>query len=269
MHILYVDEAGDGGIAGSKHLVLAGAAMHEAQWRHLTKLVDEAQKHHFPTAGSTLELHASPLRAGRQNFRGIPKKQRYVALDDIYSRIGNVNKGLTLFAAVIHKNDFATQYKGRVDPYAGAFEGLCTMFNYFLKRLQHHSGRPERGIVVIDESRPALANQLRTLMAQFQATGTRWAALSQVIETPFFFDSKTSRMMQIADFASYSVFRWYESNDDSYIKKVIHKFDHEGQKCHGLKCYPLACTHTYPPVSAKPAPVTVVPASAIIKPTGN
>jgi hypothetical protein len=117
-------------------------------------------------------------------------------------------------------------------------------------------GRPERGIVVIDQSSPALSNQLRSLLAKFQATGTRWTALTQVIETPFFFDSKTSRIMQIADFASYSVFRWYEANDDTYIKKVIHKFDREGKKCHGIKCYPLACTRTYPPaVAAKPTAV--------------
>jgi hypothetical protein len=132
------------------------------------------------------------------------------------------------------------------------------MFNYFLKKLQHRSGRPERGIVVIDESSPALSNQLRTLLAQFQATGTRWTALGQVIETPFFFDSKTSRIMQIADFTSYSVFRWYESNDDSYIKKIIHKFDRDGRKCHGLKCYPLACTRAYPPVPPKSTSATIL-----------
>jgi len=253
MHILYVDEAGDGGTAqgSSKHLVLAGAAMHEAKWRKLTSLMDAAQLLHFPQAGSTLELHASPLRGGKKEFRVIGKKQRYVALKDIYSRIGAAT-GLTLFAAIVDKNAFITQYHGRVDPYAGAFEGLCTMFNYFLRRLQRRYSRPERGIVVLDESSPSLSNQLRVLLAQFQASGTRWDTLSQVIETPFFFDSKTSRMMQIADFSSYAVFRWYEANDGSYMSQIHHKFDSESHKIHGLKCYPLICTKCYPP---KPAAI--------------
>src|SRR5262249_37109024 len=103
MHVLYVDESGDAGLAGSKHLVLAGAAMHEAQWRQLTSAMDAAQRLHFPHAGSTLELHASPLRAGRNEFRGVPRPKRLATLDDIYSRIGNVQRGLTLFAAVVDK----------------------------------------------------------------------------------------------------------------------------------------------------------------------
>jgi hypothetical protein len=90
MHILYVDEAGDGGTAAgsSTHLVLAGAAMHEAQWRHLTGIMDAAQQHYFPSAGSTLELHASPLRSGRHEFRNVTKAQRYAALNGIYLTLG-------------------------------------------------------------------------------------------------------------------------------------------------------------------------------------
>ena len=224
--------------------------MHEAKWHQLVAAMDDAQLLHFPQAGGSLELHASPLRGGRHEFRGISKKQRFDALVDIYSRIGSNRGGLTLFAAIVDKNSFVTQYHGRVDPYAGAFEGLCTMFNLFLRRLQRRYSRPERGIVVLDESSPSLSNQLRTLLARFQATGTRWDRLSQVIETPFFFDSKTSRVMQIADFTSYAVYRWYEANDDSYLKRIYHKFDKESHKVHGLKCYPLSCTKAYPPTTS-------------------
>jgi Protein of unknown function (DUF3800) len=249
MHVLYVDEAGDGGTShgSSKHLVLAGAAMHEAQWHTLKRTMDDLQQHHFPTAGSTLELHASLLRAGRGVFRGLPKRQRLAAMEDIYRKIGTVQRGLTLFAAVVDKQAFTTLYKNRVDPYSGAFESLCTMFNLFLKNRQRYLGRAERGIVVIDESSPSLSNQLRNLLARFQATGTSWSSLGNVIETPFFFDSKTSRMMQVADFTSYAVFRWYESNDDAYLKCIHNKFDKDRAKCHGLKCYPLTCTKSYPP----------------------
>jgi hypothetical protein len=249
MHILYVDESGDGGLSkgSSRHLVLTGAAMAESAWVDLTAAMESVQMTHFPHAGGTLELHASPLRSGRDQFKMIPKEQRYAAIDDIYSRIAAANEDLTLFSAVVDKKAFVAQYKGRVDPYEGAFENLCTMFNYFLKRLEGDKGRAERGIIVMDQSTPALANQLRLLLARFQASGTRWDKLSHVIETPFFFDSKTSRIMQIVDFASYAVFRWYESGDDSYLRKIEGKFDSEQHKQHGLKCYPLASTKLLSP----------------------
>ena len=53
-------------------------------------------------------------------------------------------------------------------------------------------------------------------------------------------------MMQLADFCSYAVYRWYEANDDQYLKQIENKFDTEGKKIHGLKCYPVESTKTYP-----------------------
>jgi len=58
----------------------------------------------------------------------------------------------------------------------------------------------------------------------------------------FCFDSATSRIMQLADFTAYAVFRWYEANDDTYLKTILKKFDRQDQKLHGLKCYPLSST---------------------------
>jgi hypothetical protein len=108
MHILYVDESGDGGTSpgSSKHLVLTGAAMQEAKWTQLTKVMDSAQLLHFPQAGGTLELHAAPLRVGRKEFRAVPKQERYAALDDVYGRIAAVRTGLTFFSAVVDKTAF-------------------------------------------------------------------------------------------------------------------------------------------------------------------
>jgi hypothetical protein len=121
------------------------------------------------------------------------------------------------------------------------------MFNFFLKRVEKGTGNVLRGIVVFDESRPALARQLRTLLSKFQAGGAKWAFMGNLIETAFFFDSRNSRMMQIADFVAYAVYRWYEAGDDSYLKLIHRKFDHLGSKVHGLKCYPLNPEKQFPP----------------------
>jgi len=246
MHILYVDESGDGGSVpgSSSHLVLCGVAMHEGQWRTLTKQLNEIQVRNFPTAGAFLEFHASEMRTGARIFRGLPRPARDKAIQEVYQVISRA-RGLTLFAAVVDKASFRAKYQNRVDVYRGAFEGLSTMFDFFLKRKQTHAQRVVRGIVVFDEARPSLTKEIRRLLAEFQAGGTRWASLGCVIETAFFFDSRSSRLMQISDFAAYDVYRWYEHEDDSYLRLIHNKFDRQGGKLHGLKCYPLESTKAH------------------------
>lgn len=166
-------------------------------------------------------------------------------MHEVYKAIAAA-RGLTLLAAVIDKAAFTAKYHGQVEPYRGAFEGLCTMFNFFLRRKQQQTKRVGRGIIVFDGARPSLSREIRKLLAEFLAGGTKWVSLSCVIETAFFFDSRSSRLMQIADFAAYSVYRWYEAGDDSYLKIVFGKFDRQGTKLHGLKCHPLESTKPYP-----------------------
>jgi len=246
VYVLYIDESGDGGIhpSSSKHLVLAGAAMHEGHWRGLTATLDATQKSYFPLAGSNVEFHASDLRTGRAAFRGMPPATREKLMLEIYTAIARSR--LTLFAATIEKNSLISKYKGAAEPYDTAFEGLCTMFNYFLRRIQSHTGNVLRGIVVLDESRPSLSKQIRMLLTKFLASGTRWAPMTNLIETAFFFDSRNSRLMQVADFTSYAIYRWYEAGDDTYLRIIHRKFDRQGIKIHGLKCYPLECTKQLP-----------------------
>src|SRR5271154_5737379 len=118
MHILYVDESGDGGLASgsSRHLVLCGAAMHEGQWRKLTLQLDDIKTNNFPTAGAFLEFHASEMRTGARSFRGLPRPARTKAIQGVYEVISRA-MGLTLFAAVIDKQSFGAKYQNRVDVY--------------------------------------------------------------------------------------------------------------------------------------------------------
>jgi hypothetical protein len=172
-------------------------------------------------------------------------------MGDVYKVIArSTGRHLVLFAAVVEKAAFLSKHSGRVDPYEGAFEGLCTMFNIFVERVQKRQGQVQRGIVVFDEARPSLTRQLRALLAKFHAGGGRWTRMTNLVETAFFFDSRISRIMQLADFTAYAVFRWYEFGDPQFLKIVYPRFDHDRHKIHGLKCYPLECAKAYPPKQA-------------------
>jgi len=220
--------------------------MHEGQWKKLTNSFDVLQRSHFPQAGNPIELHASEIRSGRKNFRHMLPAQRIKLLQDGYGLISGTRQGLILFAAIIDKQALMYKYSGKVDPYERAFEGLCTMFNFFLQRMQAKTRSVLRGIVVFDECRPSLTKEIRRLMAQFQSGGTKWAAMTNLIETTFFFDSRSSRLMQVADFTAYAVYRWYEADDSTYLKLIYHKFDKQAGKVHGVKCYPLESFKKYP-----------------------
>src|SRR5271166_1135232 len=110
MHILYVDESGDGGLmtGSSRHLILCGAAMHEGQWRKLTGQLDDIKQNNFPTAGPFLEFHASEMRTGSRSFRHLPRASRIKAIQEVYHAVANAT-GLTLFAAVIDKPAFTAK----------------------------------------------------------------------------------------------------------------------------------------------------------------
>jgi len=57
---------------------------------------------------------------------------------DVYKVIADsTGNRLVLFAAVIDKPAFGSKHGGRLDPYEGAFQGLCTMFDKFLQRVQN------------------------------------------------------------------------------------------------------------------------------------
>jgi hypothetical protein len=187
------------------------------------KILDGIQDSHLPQAGGAVEFHASEIRGGRGVFRGLPKTERASLMADVYKVIANsTGNRLVLFAAVVDKVAFASKHEGKVDPYEGAFEGLCTMFNMFLGHLQQRQGKVQRGIVVFDEARPSLSRQIRSLLAKFQAGCGRWTHMGNLVETVFFFDSRTSRIMQLADFTAYAVYRWYEAADQSYLKAIKH-----------------------------------------------
>jgi Protein of unknown function (DUF3800) len=249
VYILYIDESGDGGTnpGSSRHLVLAGVAIHEGQWRGLTRKLDSIQDSQFPQAGSPIEFHASEIRSGRNIFRSLIPHKRATLMSDVYGVISQVTgQKVVLFSAVIEKSVLQKKYGGMVQPYEQAFEGLCTMFNFFLRKVQAKQGSVQRGIIVFDEARPSLSRQIRTLLAKFQAGGSRWTTINSLVETVFFFDSRTSRIMQLADFTAHAVYRWYEAGDPQYLKLIHHKFDREGRKVHGIKCYPLESTKSFP-----------------------
>lgn len=68
----------------------------------------------------------------------------------------------------------------------------------------------------------------------FRTLGTRWGVIRRLADTPFFVDSRASRVIQLADHVAYAVFRRYQAGDAQYFDLVASKFDEEDGVVHGL-----------------------------------
>ena len=85
-----------------------------------------------------------------------------------------------------------------------------------------------------DEARGTYETTLQKMSIEFRTQGTRWDSIRHLADTPFFVDSRASRVIQPADHVAYAVFRQYHAGDTQYFDRISSKFDAEGGVVHGL-----------------------------------
>ena len=137
------------------------------------------------------------------------------------------NNGVNLFAAVIDKSKLVGE-----DPVEHAFECLTSRFDLFLKRLHQKHNSAQRGLMIFDKS--STEQRLQTLAREFKYSGHAFGTTKNYAEVPVFLDSRASRLIQLADLASYAIFRHYERSDSQFYEVIKNCFDTEGAVRHGL-----------------------------------
>lgn len=242
MHLLYIDESG-----GAYHdddqqyYVLGAVSVYEKRPYFLNNELDTLCRELFPQS-PIIELHASAIFNGNgEPWASLPRNRRIEILKRVYAYIAGQN--ICLFGVAMHKSSFKT-----VNPIQRTCEELSGHFDASLTRLEVDKGRDKQlGLMIFDESNHA--RTLHVLLSQYRSTGTRFGRVKHIAEVPMFADSKLTRVLQIADFVAYAIFRRYERGDSSFLDLIIQKFD-ESQGClHGLvhliadykNCYCPAC----------------------------
>jgi Protein of unknown function (DUF3800) len=235
MYLLYVDESGSPDGHDSKHFVLGGIAAFETQPYWLNLKAEQVATYYFPS-GSFVEFHAQELAAHMvEPWHSMPTALRNEIADRIFEVIGASRKEVVLFAVALEKS-FTS------DPVAVAFEELCNRFDLFLSRLRFQKNE-QKGLLVFDETR--YEGRLQKLLSEYRTLGTRFGKLKNLADIPLFTDSKSTRMLQLADFIAYAVYRRYERGDTRLLDKIIHKFDAQEHVIHGLSHlspYKSSCT---------------------------
>lgn len=219
MYLLYLDESGDpNGWHDQNHFALGGVAVYEGQIYNLTKQMNGIQASFFPDISVPIAFHTTDVRQGKGRFRKISKKERQRILDEICQLIASTRfPNLILFATAMH----ISAVKDHEQVLHDTFQDICQRFNTLLMR-QYKLGYPEKGLLIIDR---AHQDRYRTLLANFQRSGTDYGYLGNVVDIPYFASRHDTRMLQLADFCAHSVFRYYERGDANYFNKILPRFD--------------------------------------------
>ncbi len=238
MYFLYLDDSGSAVNVSEHHFVLGGFCIHEHQVYWVRKYLDDLAEQILPGNSESLEFHASEIHAGKKGlWKSKNRTERKEIIRKVLRAIDQKKSKTAAFACAIHKPCFPTK-----DPVEFAFEDLCSRFEMFLNRVFHQTGNREKGVIILDKT--IYENVLQKLAITFRQSGTQWRHLTNLIEVPMFLDSKSSRLIQLADHIAYATFRRYQAMDIDYFNIIQGSFDTDAGKIHGLehKHHALTCT---------------------------
>lgn len=228
MHLLYLDESGNENDPADRYFVLAGLAVFERQTYFVSRDVDAVQDKHFQNH-QPIPFHASEIRSGRNLWRKELPEKRSEVLRDLGAVIaGRAGKGCTLFAAAVEK-DRDRWGEAAVER---ATEDVCRRFDIFLQRQYHENDDPQRGLIVFSEGR--FDSRAKLWVRGFRDRGTRWGAIKNLADIPYFAPMHESRLLQLADLIAHAVWLLYERRDPTLIRALLSAFDVRDGVLHGL-----------------------------------
>ena len=250
MYIIYLDESGDsnGWSNHQDNFVIGGIAIHEGQIRRFSEALDDIQPRFFPEISVPIKFHAVDINGrGNGRFRNdLKENQRLQMMNDIYDVIANADyPDAVLFATVIDISSVNNSDQALRD----TFEDITQRVNTFLVRM-NRTGNPQKGMLIIDGNQ-STEQKFRSLISEFRNRGTQYGYLGNIVDIPYFSQSEDTRLLQLADFCAYAVFRYYERGDDQYLNKIIHRFDRRSRDYQGVdglkhitkrECGCLACS---------------------------
>jgi Protein of unknown function (DUF3800) len=217
MYLLYADESCSNGDFGPRIFVLAGVSLFERQGFWISRELDKIAARFNPADPGAVELHASPMFTGRGPWRKTDRDARLGAIKDALRVFANSHACNKIFGVVLRED-----YVHPMSPMELGFELLASRFEYALRR-RHRRGDTQRGVMVFDQC--TYAHKLQCLAADFRTKGYSWDVLRNLAEVPFFMDSKSSRLLQLADLVTYAIFRKFAFGDDELFNIIAHKID--------------------------------------------
>ncbi len=154
-----------------------------------------------------------------EEYIHLTDNERKQVLIDLSKTLGKW-KDVRLFADCIDKVSFRQKFSDQ-NIEEEAFTQLISRFEQYLKIYSKTTKDDKCGILVHDNN-PTMATRLTKLMSHFHDKGTKWTTIKNIIEVPFFVDSASVNMVQMADLCSFALRRYVEKRE-SYLFENIFK----------------------------------------------
>lgn len=213
MYLLYADESGDLADPNVRVFVVGAIAVHEDAVRPLAGEINETMVRFIGRARTAdLELHGSPMRVGAKDWRPVPASKRYGLYEELLRKLSTWHhepsgSGIEAFAVVMDRDHSQS-------PTETTYGELLYAFDERLRHGRRH-GDPHNGVLIADESRYEKTLQAWVELARAWKNRPTQdpRRLYAIAETPFFVDSKLTRLMQYADLLTHAVYRAYSADD--------------------------------------------------------
>lgn len=170
--------------------------------------------------GKQLEIHGGPMRSGGGLWAQVPWNRRHGLARSLMRLIREwehqgSRSQVQPFVVVVDK-DFTS---GATEL---AYGEILYLLDIFL-RTGRRSGTPHNGILVADRSRYQRTIEAWVQIARARARLPRQdpRRLYALAEAPFFIDSRSTRLMQLADLLAYSVYRGHSAGDWNWADEVV------------------------------------------------
>jgi len=224
MYILYSDESGEISNPADQALIVAGIAVHEEAVRPLAGEVNNLLGRFVGRqAAKSLEIHGSPLRGGREDWRSVSRGRRFSLAESLMSTVegwthASSSSTVLPFVVVVDRNHSQA-------PMELGYGELLHTFDGALRKMRR-GGDGHNGVLVADRGKyeRAIAAWVEVARAVQPRPAQDPRRLHALVETPFFVDSKSTRLMQLADMLSYSFFRAYNAGDWDWANRVLPSF---------------------------------------------
>jgi len=250
--MLFLDESGAHG--GAPVFVLAGLAVHEHDAPHLSKRIEGALTYRLAALGldaREYELHATKVKAGADEWAPVPTAVRLAVLGSAYRSLSTYECLSTKYPCALFGAVVDARYSNREER---AYDLVLNKFDEMLGRLRHTRGERQMGMVIHDRrvvdtplkrgktkptGRPKSVNIERRIQewtADWQEVANRVGVLQNFSHVPLFADSRATRLVQLADFVCWALWRYYSATppDERWIKTILDMFDSADGNMHGL-----------------------------------
>lgn len=224
MYLLFVDESGT---HGSSHAFVLGAiAVHEGDAQRFQRALDALVVKKLGSRPANLdeyELHAAEMRNAKKPqgkssrtavtsiWSNFSRSMRQELLNEAYDLVADFEPAdprlpVTLFGVAIDRN-FRPDWT-QIEKEQLAYEVLLNKFDVMLKGVRKQHQLPNRGLVIHDR-RVVAERDIQSWTSEWRAAAGRVGRLRNLADVPLFADSRATRLLQVADLVSYSIYRRY------------------------------------------------------------